>query len=71
MLAKTISRALRPCTSYIEIHGSQLGYRDQNVCRRHRVRRYTAFRRGVAIAAVHARFNLTNKGEKNAGRYRL
>jgi hypothetical protein len=69
MLAKTISRALRPCTSYIEIHGSQLGYRDQNVCRRHRVRRYTAFRRGVAIAAVHARFNLTNKGEKNAGRY--
>jgi hypothetical protein len=28
-----------------------------------------SFRRGVAIATVHARFNLTNKGEKNAGRY--
>ena len=30
---------------------------------------HIAFRRGLAIAAVHARFNLTNKGEKNAGRY--
>jgi hypothetical protein len=30
---------------------------------------HTAFRRGLAIAAVHARFNLTNKSEKNAGRY--
>jgi hypothetical protein len=30
---------------------------------------HTGFRRGLAIAAVHARFNLTNKGEKNAGRY--
>ena len=30
---------------------------------------HTAFRRGLAIAAAHARFNLTNKREKNAGRY--
>jgi hypothetical protein len=30
---------------------------------------HTASRRGLAIAVVHARFNLTNKGEKNAGRY--
>jgi hypothetical protein len=71
MSAKLSAGPSAPCTSYIEIHGSQLGYRDQNVCRRHRVRRHTAFRRGVAIAAVHARFNLTNKGEKNAGRYSM
>jgi hypothetical protein len=32
---------------------------------------HTAFRRGLAIAAVHARFNLTNKSEKNAGRYTI
>ena len=39
-MSANIRRALRPCTSYIEIHGSQaLGYRDRNVCRRHPVRR--------------------------------
>ena len=39
-MSANIRRALRPCTSYIEIHGSQaLGYRDRNVRRRHPVRR--------------------------------
>ena len=69
MLAKTISRASAPAhpTSKYTDHSWDTEIKMYAGVIGSAV--HTASRRGLAIAAVDARFNLTNKGEKNAGRY--
>ena len=65
-MGTTISRALRPSTSYIQIHESSLlGYEE--------IKMYAgviasavhdALRRGLAIAAPHGRLNLLRTGHE-------
>ena len=60
MLAKTISRALRPCTSYIQIHESSLlGYGQSKMYAGVIASAvHDALRRGLAIAVVRGPTNL-------------